>query len=96
MRSTPGTSSRAHLRAACERVSIAAMEIGSGASWSDTSVLLLLTAGCSRLAGIERKDVLEIAARVRILRYAAVTLANSLGERPNVRLNAALNALSDS
>lgn len=86
----------APLRAAFESVSIAAMKLGSGASWRDTSVLSLLTAGCSRSTEIDRKDVREIAARVRISRYAASALANSLGERPNVRLNAALNALSDS
>lgn len=59
-------------------------------------MLSLLTAGCSGSTEIELKDVREIAARVRMLRYAAIALANSLGERPNVRLNAALNALSDS
>ena len=42
------------------------------------------------------KDVCAIAACGNKAGYAATALVNSLGEWPNVRLNAALNALSDS
>ncbi len=50
----------------------------------------------ARSLSYAEKDVCAIAARGDNTGYAPTALVNSLGEWPNVRLNAALNALSDS